>query len=448
MNPYAGATEREIKEMLETLGLNNIDEIFSVVPESLLLKEGLHLPALDEPALVRYMSSLAKQNQCDDAIFAGGGIYDHYVPPIIDYLVSRGEFLTAYTPYQPEVSQGSLQAMFEYQSMICEITGMDVANSSLYDGATSLAEAVLMLLTIRKERNRILVFRSVHPQYREVLKTYLKYSAYKIEEVAWEDKEGTVAPDTLSSLLDERTACVVIQHPNFFGCLEDMDELVKAVHSVDAKVVVVVDAISLGLLKRPGDYGADVVVAEGQPLGLHLYAGGETLGVFACREEFLRYIPGRLVGMTTDLDGKSAFTLTLQTREQHIRRERATSNICTNHALNALRAAIYLALMGKSGFRQVAESSAKRAYFLMENIKKIPSFEVAFNAPVFREFTLAFKGDIKTLKQTISDKKVLVGPWISDYYENLEGAFLVALTEKRTREEMEFLIDVFRSVGK
>lgn len=445
MNPYFGATEEQIQEMLRVIGIKKLEDLFADIPSELELKEEIALPpALDEPSLSRHIEQIAKRNRSDKIVFAGGGIYDHYIPPVIDYLVSRGEFLTAYTPYQAEASQGVLQATFEYQTMICEITGMDIANASIYDGATAMAEAVLMVLSSMPTRNEILILRSVNPQYTRVIKTYLRHTETIITEIDWLQESGSANLTQVMTKLNERVACLVLQQPNFFGCLEDTEKLVQAAHKVGAKAIVVVDPVSLGVLKRPGEYGADIVVAEGQPLGLPMYAGGETVGIFACREEFLRLLPGRLVGMTVDAAGKRAFTLTLQTREQHIRRERATSNICTNQALNALRVAMYLALLGKIGFRHLATLCAKRTFYLQQQLKQLKRVQQTFQSPVFRELTVSVNSDIDELKHRLAEANLVVGPWLGEYYPELKNSFIIALTEKRTREQINRLLEVLQ----
>ena len=443
MTPYFSITEQQIQEMLARIGVKNIDNLFADIPDEIRRNSGLNIPeGMDEISLTGHLESISHKNQADNRVFAGGGIYDHYIPPAIDYLVSRGEFLTAYTPYQPEASQGTLQAVFEYQTMICEITGMDVSNASIYDGATALAEALFMVFSSNPARNIVLHARTVNPHYISVAKTYTHNTGIKLEELIWDDKDGTIDIDSLRSRLNDSTSCVLVQHPNYFGCLEDMDEIVRVSHEAGAKVIVVMDPISLGILKRPGDYGADVAVAEGQPLGMPMYSGGETLGIFACKEEFLRLMPGRLVGQTVDSDGKRGFTLTLQTREQHIRREKATSNICTNQALNALRTAIYLSLVGKEGFRHISILCAKRCQYLREKIARLSKVSIRFTAPVFRETVLDYKGNPGTLKKRLQKNKIVAGPWLGQYYSDLPNAFNIAVTEKRTLADIDALIDV------
>ncbi len=447
MNEYFSIPEKELEAMLDVIGAKSIDELFDNISEEIKVQEPLGLPeGMDDIALTKHIDTLAAENVAGMTIFAGGGIYDHYVPPVIDYLVSRGEFLTAYTPYQPEASQGTLQATFEYQSMICRITGMDVANASIYDGATALAEAVFMTLSTKSKRSEIVVAGTLNPQYYDVVATYIKNSTATIEKIEFDKDTGTLDPERLKDTIGDDTACCIIQHPNFFGCLEQVETLTRIAHDAGAKVIIVADPISLGILKRPGDYGADIVVAEGQPLGMYMYAGGETLGIFACCEDFMRRLPGRLVGKTEDARGKRAYTLTLQSREQHIRRERATSNICTNQALNAIRAAIYLALLGKRGFAHLATLCAKRTHYMKNKLEEIPQVSPLFTAPVFREIAVSYKGDTAKLKQLLAQHKIVVGPWGSEFFPGYERAFILAVTEKRSISDIDTFINVLKEV--
>jgi len=342
--------------MLEAIGAASVDELFETVPADLHLDRDLDLPpALGELELTTHMTGLAAKNAPagQSVSFLGAGSYDHFIPAVVDFVAARSEFYTSYTPYQAEASQGTLQALFEYQTLVTQLTGMDVSNASLYDGASAAAEAVLMALGATRRWGKVVTAASIHPEYRQTLATYL--TNLDVELVTLATPQGTVAPDDLARAVDDRTACVLVQHPNFFGCLEDVRSMVEIAHKAGALFVVSVDPISLGLLARPGDYGADVVVAEGQSLGSPMSFGGPYLGIMACRDEFVRRMPGRLVGQTVDRRGKTCWVLTLQTREQHIRREKATSNICTNQGLLALRAAVYLAAMGPQGMRSVAE---------------------------------------------------------------------------------------------
>ncbi len=328
---YILNTPADQRAMLEAIGVSSIKELFAQIPAELLLNRALKVPpALTEVELTSHVGRLAARNTaCGQKVsFLGGGSYDHFVPAVVDYVASRGEFYTSYTPYQPEVSQGNLQAFFEYQTLICQLTGMDISNASLYDGGSAATEAVLMCIHATGREGRVVTAASVHPEYRQILETYLVNLSTKLVTVG--TPQGTIDLQELNKALTDDTACVLIQHPNFFGCLEETDALVKAAHERGAMVVVAVDPISLGLLKRPGDYGADIVVAEGQSLGTPMLYGGPYLGIMACREQFVRRMPGRIAGQTVDRRGKRCWVLTLQTREQHIRREKATSNICTN----------------------------------------------------------------------------------------------------------------------
>ncbi len=318
--------------------------------------------------------------------FLGGGSYDHFVPAIVDYVASRGEFYTSYTPYQPEASQGNLQVFFEYQTMITQLTGMDVSNASLYDGGSAATEAVLMSLTATGRHGRVVTAASVHPEYRQILATYL--ANLGVELVTIDTPNGTIEPEALAAAVNGETACVLMQHPNFFGCLEPVERLTEIAHAAGALAVVSVDPISLGLLKRPGQYGADIVVAEGQSLGSPMSFGGPYLGIMACRESFVRRMPGRIAGETVDRRGKRCFVLTLQTREQHIRREKATSNICTNQGLFALRAAVYLAALGPQGIRETAELCLRKSHYAAKKLTDKSSLSLAFQRPTFKEFVV------------------------------------------------------------
>ena len=347
---YLFNTPDQQRDMLQTIGAASVDELFEQIPPAIRLNRPLNLaPAAGEMELERELRGLASRNSgCGSrACFLGGGVYDHFIPAAVDEIAGRGEFYTAYTPYQAEASQGSLQAFFEYQSLICRLTGMDVCNASLYEGGTAVSEAAFMAMRVTDRHEKIVVLGSVHPEYRQVLRTYL--SNLKCELVVVPTPAGTADLAKVKAAVDDRTACLVFQHPNFFGCLEEPEELTRVARDVGALSIVSFDPISLGLLRRPGDYGADVAVAEGQPLGIPMQYGGPFLGVFTCRNEYLRKMPGRLVGRTTDRSGHPCYTLTIQAREQHIRREKATSNICTNQGLLALRATVYLSLLGPAG---------------------------------------------------------------------------------------------------
>ncbi len=382
--PYIANTLEDQRAMLEAIGASSLDELFSAIPPELRLGRALDIPpALSEMELTSRLTALAARNQSTDqkVCFLGGGSYDHFIPAVVDTIASRGEFYTSYTPYQPEASQGNLQVFFEYQTFITRLTGMDVSNASLYDGASAAAEAVLMAAHATG-RKRIVAARSVHPEYRQVLATYL--SDLDLELATVDTPEGTLRPGDLAAAIDSDTACVLIQHPNFFGALEDVERLSAAAHAVGALSVVAVDPISLGLLKRPGDCGADIVVAEGQSLGSPMAFGGPYLGILACREQFVRRMPGRIAGQTVDRRGRRCWVLTLQTREQHIRREKATSNICTNQGLLALRATVYLAALGPQGLREVAELCLQKSHYAARQLAERAALRPRFDAAVLQ----------------------------------------------------------------
>ena len=395
-------------------------DLFQDVPASVRLKKPLDLPAaLSEPELLEEISRQAEKN-IPASTFLGGGSYNHFIPSAVKHLVGRAEFYTAYTPYQPEASQGTLQAIYEYQSMICELTGMDATNASMYDGATALAEAAFMACRITG-RKEIVVPTSVHPHYREVLKTYCTAADLTLIELPY-----NLDIEAVSNKLSATSACLLLQQPNFFGNIEDINGLADKVHAQGALFIVCIDPISLGILKAPGDYGADIVVGEGQGLGIPRNFGGPGLGLFATKKEFVRQMPGRIVGKTVDSDGKRGFVLTLSTREQHIRRERATSNICSNEALCALSACIYLSLMGKQGLRKVAELCLQKMAYLKSLIPSSPAYSLLFpSTPSFKETV------IKT------DKRV--GLDLSNYYPELKGCRLVCVTELTKKVEIDDL---------
>ena len=393
---YLFNTPDQRREMLRTIGAESIDELFQQVPADCRLARPLDLPpALTEMELERTVRTLAGKNVAggERVCLMGGGVYDHFIPAAVDEVVSRGEFYTAYTPYQAEASQGSLQAFFEYQSLVCRLTGMDVSNASLYEAGTAVSEAAFMAMRVTGRHEKVVVLGSVHPEYRQVLETYL--SNLKCELVVVGTHNGTVDPADLKKLVDDRTACLIFQHPNFFGCLEEPEELCRQARSVGALSVVAFDPISLGILRRPGDYGVDVAVAEGQSLGIPMQYGGPFLGIFTCRNEFVRKMPGRLVGRTTDRQGRPCYVLTLQAREQHIRREKATSNICTNQGLLALRATAYLSLVGPQGLKEASELCCRKAHYAAERLTRIPGVQLAFDRPFFKEFTLRCDGGVE-----------------------------------------------------
>ncbi len=439
---YTPHTPEDLAEMLATVGVARVEELFETVPEANRLNRPLDIPAsMNELELTRYASEIAGRNQSagTEICFMGGGFYDHFIPALVDQLAGRSEFYTAYTPYQAEASQGTLQAIFEFQTLVAELTGMDLANASLYECATAVVEAAFLAMTTTGRLGRIVMSDAVHPEHRQTLATYLKN--LEAELVVVPSVNQRTRPEDIAEALTDDTAAVVIQHPNFFGNLEDAESLVKLAQGKGALAIMSVDPISLGLLKNPGTYGADIVVAEGQSLGNILSFGGPSLGLFACRSEFMRKMPGRLVGETVDRKGKRCYTLTLQTREQHIRREKATSNICTNQGLMALRAAIYLADLGPGGFRQVAETSARQAHKAAARLAQIPGVERVLDGPFFREFVVRFEPTRKAaiVAQRARDQGVLAGIPLSDYYPDRPNDLLVAVTEKRTDSDIQAL---------
>ncbi len=443
---YLSSTPADRRTMLEVIGVESIEQLFESVPASCRLQQPLELPAaMGEMELAAHIARLASANRAagQEVCFMGAGSYDHFIPALVDSIASRSEFATCYTPYQPEASQGTLQAMFEYQTLVAELTGMDVSNASLYEGASAAAEAVLMSLAVDRRRRRVVTCESVHPEYRQVLGTYL--INMDVELVTLPAAEGTLGTTRLADVVDENTACVLLQHPNFFGCLEQPDEVARIAHRAGALFVVIVDPISLGLLKRPGDYGADIVVAEGQSLGNPMQFGGPYLGMMACREKFLRRMPGRLVGQTTDRNGHRCWVLTLQTREQHIRREKATSNICTNQGLVALRAAVYLAAVGPQGLHEVAELCARKAHYARRQLVERAQFQPVFERPVFKEFTVRCpQGRLAERIEKAEAEGYFAGVPLGRWYPQFDDCLLVAVTEKRTREQIDRLAELLQ----
>jgi glycine dehydrogenase subunit 1 len=439
---YTQLTTSDVQTLLATIGANTVDELFAGVAEAHKLKGRLSIPpGLAEMELLADLERLASKNVSTDQqiSFLGGGIYDHFVPTIVDSLAMQSEFLTAYTPYQAEASQGVLQAFYEFQTMVCQLTAMDIANSSLYEFASAAAEAALMACQITR-RSRVVVSDATHPDLRRVLTTYLYESDHEV--VVAKSTGGATPIEALRKVLNNHTAAVIVQHPTFFGTLEDMPAVADVAHNAGALLIASVDPISCGLLKRPGDYGADIVVAEGQSLGVPQSYGGPVLGLLACRKDYLRKIPGRLVGQTTDRDGRVGYCLTLQTREQHIRREKATSNICTNQGLLAMRATVYMAALGKSGVAQVAKRCFDHAHYAAERIAALPDFELAFDAPFFKEFVVRSKSrDAAVVLKACQQAGVLAGVPLAKWYPRLGDCFMVAVTEKRTKDEIDQLVD-------
>lgn len=437
MASYLSNTKEQRQAMLAEIGKGSAQELFSAIPETARLKRKLDLPpALSEMELAAYMRDLSGKNSNLDeyACFLGAGAYDHYIPSLVGNLTARQEFYTAYTPYQPEISQGTLQAIFEFQTMVCELTGMEISNASMYDGATALAEAAAMACQ-HTGRDEVLIANTVHPESRDVLKTYAGFKGIKVIEIGYEN--GRIDGNELQSHLNDRTAAVIIQSPNFFGIIEDVEEAAELAHKQKALLIASVDPISLGILKSPGESNADIVVGEGQSLGNSMNFGGPYLGFMAASKQLMRKLPGRIVGETTDIEGKRAFVLTLQTREQHIRREKATSNICSNQALNALAATIYMTVLGKQGLKEVAELCLHKAHYLNAQLIRSGKFKPVFTAPFFKEFVVESVCPPETLNDSLLSDRIVGGYALQRNYPELEKGWLLAVTEKRTRQEID-----------
>ncbi|CUS98967.1 aminomethyl-transferring glycine dehydrogenase subunit GcvPA [Candidatus Kryptobacter tengchongensis] len=438
-------TDEDRQEMLKAIGVSSFEELISDIPPEIRLKDDLKLPEpLSEYEVLKELQSISEKNlDLNHAIsFLGGGAYDHFVPSAVLTIISRSEFYTAYTPYQAEVSQGTLQAIYEYQTMICRLTGMDVANASMYDGGSALAEAVLLALG-HTGKNEAVIAGPVNPNYLTVVRTYTHPRRAEIKLTKFDS--GVCDLDDLKSKVTDKTACVVVQQPNFFGNIEDVFEIEKIAHSVGALFIVAIDPISLGLLIPPGEYGADIVVGEGQPLGIPLSFGGPYLGIFAVKEFLIRKLPGRLSGVTIDRDGERGFTLTLQTREQHIKREKATSNICTNQGLMMLAATVYMALMGKQGLREVATLCLQKSHYLAEEISKINGFKLKYNQPFFKEFVVQTPVPVSKIKERLQPKKILPGIDLSKF-DGYGDGLMIAVTEKRTKKEMDLFVEELRNL--
>ncbi len=449
--PFIPNTDEDRKEMLKNIGVKSVDELLSPIPPNFRLKKDLDLPSpLSELEVKKLMGSISNENvTTEDCIsFLGAGAYDHYIPSMVNYVISRPEFYTAYTPYQAEASQGTLQTIYEYQSMVSELMSMDCSNASMYDGGSALAEACHMAISI-KNRKKILIPDSVNPSYIACCETYLGKSQIsnlksqnhpQIEHIPV--KDGLVDIDALRKMMNEEVSAVVVQHPNFFGLLEEVDEIEKIVHNAGALYITVPFPISLGVLKPPGDYGVDIVACEGQSLGIPQSFGGPYLGILATRREFMRKMPGRIIGKTVDTEGKRGFVMTLQTREQHIRREKATSNICTNEGLCAIAGCVYLTVMGKQGIREVGELCLQKAHYLAEKIGELDRFELLYNTPFFNEFVIKTPIPAEDIKDKLLKDKVFAGVVVD------KNALLIAVTEKRTREEMDYFVErLKRMVG-
>lgn len=442
--PYVPHTEADTEAMLSVIGVPSIDDLFREIPANLKVTPGsLNLPtALDEHRLMAHLTEIASKNLDSTKLvcFLGAGIYDRYIPSTVGAVISRGEFLTAYTPYQPEASQGYLQTIYEFQSMVSEIYGMDLANASMYDGATSMAEAAIMATGI-KNRDKVVVSEAVHPHYRQVLATYCW--SIGIEVVTVPASSGVTSFETASD-----AACLIVQYPNFFGCIENLAAARKAADESGALLIVVADPIACALLKSPGSFGADVVVGEGQPMGIAMGLGGPVVGLFACKKEFVRHIPGRIVGKTKELHGdRPGYVMTLRTREQDIRREKATSNICTNEALMALAATVYMIALGKNGMTQVATSTVRNTQYAISALKSA-GLKVKFSGKVFGEFVVTLSKNATEVRDAMIEKGFLAGLPLGGYYSGMDNDLLVAVTEIRSKEQIDAFVAALVEVQK
>ena len=440
---YLFDTPEQRRRMLAAIGIQHVDELFNQIPTELQLKRELNLPpAVSELALQQDMEQrLGQGGTSQKTCFLGGGVYDHFIPAVVDEITSRGEFYTAYTPYQAEASQGTLQAFYEYQTLISQLTGMDVSNASLYEGGTAVSEAVFMSMRVNGRHQKVAFAGTMHPEYKQVLETYFARLGTQLVEVP--HTNGVIGPESCRASMDSETTALVIQQPNFFGCLEDVAALTAIAHEAGALSILSFDAVSPGLLKKPADYHVDIAVAECQPLGTPLQYGGPLLGIFTCRNEYVRKMPGRLIGKTVDRKGKDCFALNLQAREQHIRRDKATSNICTNQGLLALRTTVFLSTVGQGGMKQMATLSHQKARYAAELLTKIRGVVLKFNQPFFREFLLQTPMPASKVLASLAYKGINAGPDLARFdMTNVDGwqnCFLVALTEKRTRSEIESL---------
>lgn len=447
MFPYISHTHEDEQEMLKSIGLNSLDQLFDDIPKDMQLGRELNLPkAMSELEVKRYLSEMAKKNcsLSELTCFLGAGAYDHYIPSVIDHIISRSEFYTSYTPYQPEISQGTLQYLFEFQTLLCELTGMDVANASLYDGGTAAVEAALMAAA-HSRKGEIIISKTVRPETIQILKTYAPLQDLTVVEV--DMKDGVTDLEALDKLVSDNTAAVITQSPNFFGIIEDLKATGEIVHKGKKTTFIAsVDPISLGILKRPGDLGVDVVVGEAQSMGIPVQFGGPYLGFIASKKDYMRKLPGRIVGQTDDLDGKRSFVLTLTAREQHIRREKATSNICSNQGLNTLAATVYMVTLGKEGLREVAMQSTQKAHYAFEQLTKSGKYKPVFDKPFFKEFAVTSDVDADKITKDLRKENIVGGYHLGKDFKELNNAVLYAVTEKRTKEEIDKLSSVLEGI--
>ncbi|TMW73772.1 aminomethyl-transferring glycine dehydrogenase subunit GcvPA [Alteribacter natronophilus] len=442
---YLPMTEKDLQEMMEVIGIDSVEELFSDIPKNVRFQGDMNVEkALDETALVKEMQRLAGRNKNtkDYPSFLGAGVYEHYIPSIVNHVIGRSEFYTAYTPYQPEISQGELQAIFEFQTMIAELTGMDLANSSMYDGPTALAEAGMMSAGHTKKK-KILVSETVHPESREVLVSNAKGQNLEVVEVR--EKDGVTDLDHLEELYSKDVASVIVQYPNFLGNVEDLAAIEKIAHQEKALLVVSSNPVSLGVLQPPGAFGADVVVGDAQPFGIPTQLGGPHCGYFATTKKLMRKVPGRLVGQTTDDKGERGFVLTLQAREQHIRRDKATSNICSNQALNALAASVAMSAIGKEGLKNMAAQNLQKAHYAKDKLKEA-GVEVINGTPFFNEFAVRLPKSVREVNKELLEAGMIGGYDLSIHYPQKENQMLLAFTELRTKEEIDHLANVLGGV--
>lgn len=444
---YLPHTESEREAMLATIGVKQLDDLFNNVPSDKRFPKLILPSAITEMEVSSEIQDLAWANNTtrEMACFLGAGAYNHYVPAAVDSILRRGEFYTAYTPYQPEISQGTLQSIFDYQSLITALTGMDVSNASHYDGATAAAEAVTLAdAHFRGKRTKIILSPSLHPQYRQTIHTYHQGTGLNF---VGEDEEITASPDSLTALLDNNTALVYVQYPDFLGRIYNLSKLANSVHEAGALLAVSINPIALGMLTPPGEFGADIVTGEGQPLGIPLSYGGPYLGLFTTRKEFVRKMAGRLVGETTDVHGQRAYVLTLTAREQHIRREKATSNICTNQGIMTLAAAIYMSLLGKHGLRQVSELCYHKAHYAAHQIEKVAGYKLWSNTPFFHEFVVRCNKPVDEINAHLLDHNILGGYDLELDYPSLKNHMLIAVTEMNTKDDIDLLVEALAEVS-
>ncbi|MCP2239065.1 aminomethyl-transferring glycine dehydrogenase subunit GcvPA [Thermoanaerobacterium thermosaccharolyticum] len=447
MHQYIPSSNDEQMEMLKSVNAKSIEDLFVDIPESIRLNKNLNLKGpLSEPELLNHMNEISKEIKTTDELtcFLGAGVYDHFIPSVVKHVVSKPEFYTAYTPYQPEISQGTLQAIFEYQTMICNLTGMDVSNASMYDGATALSEAAKMASNATN-RKKVLISSSLNPEVKKVLHTYMRFSNIELVEI--DDLDGTVDLEILKSSLDRDAAAFIVQNPNFFGIIEDLEDIEKMVHENGSLLIMYVEPISLSILKTPGEIGADIAVGDGQPLGNSLNFGGPHLGFMATTKKLIRKLPGRIIGETNDVDGKRGYVLTLQAREQHIRREKATSNICTNHSLNALTAAVYMATLGKHGIKEVALQCFKKSHYAYNQLIKTNKYKMLFDKPFFMEFAIVCSDkNVYAINNVLLSNGIIGGYNLEKEYKKYKNAMLLCVTEKRTKDEIDKLVNIMGGV--